>query len=100
MKTATFDPEPVIRDRRGFGTHPALQGLTPGEFAAFLHQHRLQCEVSVMQYDDPAAWLAWDAGGRGNVRHWQPVAPDEDAWFIGSIHDPGDGPVCFWLRSY
>ncbi|ENW8440524.1 hypothetical protein N5T03_28455, partial [Escherichia coli] len=22
-----------------------------------------------------------------------------DGWFIGSIHDTEDGPVCVWLRN-
>ncbi|MDK1827368.1 hypothetical protein ABS831_28655, partial [Klebsiella pneumoniae] len=21
-----------------------------------------------------------------------------DGWFLGSVHDTGDGPVCYWFR--
>jgi hypothetical protein len=36
--------------------------------------------------------------GRG-ISDWQPSAPAGDGWFIGSIHDTEDGPVCIWLRE-
>ncbi|EPO7758218.1 hypothetical protein ACUGDQ_005126, partial [Klebsiella pneumoniae] len=22
----------------------------------------------------------------------------DDGWFLGSVHDTGDGPVCYWFR--
>ena len=27
-----------------------------------------------------------------------PEPPDDDGWFLGSVHDTGDGPVCYWFR--
>lgn len=28
-----------------------------------------------------------------------PEPPDDDGWFLGSVHDTGDGPVCYWFRQ-
>ncbi|MCV5421355.1 hypothetical protein OFN47_32105, partial [Escherichia coli] len=25
--------------------------------------------------------------------------PEGEGWFVGSIHDTEDGPVCIWLRE-
>lgn len=25
--------------------------------------------------------------------------PDNDGWFLGSVHDTSDGPVCYWFRN-
>ena len=101
MAQQSILPVPVVRDAQGAWTHPGLCGpgsSWPASFSAWLGQHRLRCDISVMMHDDPAAWLAWDDNGRRDMRHWQPLPPDPDAgWFTGSIHDPGDGPVCYWL---
>ncbi len=31
--------------------------------------------------------------------HWEPERPEGEGWFVGSIHDTEDGPVCIWLRE-
>lgn len=99
MKTEMYSPGPVVRDAQGFAELPGLRGMTAEAFMDWLQLHGLQCDVSVMMYDDPAAWLVWEDGGGTDVSHWRPLPPDDDGWFIGSVHDLGDGPVCFWFRS-
>lgn len=34
-----------------------------------------------------------------DIYAWEPERPEGDAWFIGSIHDTEDGPVCVWMRN-
>ncbi|MCM4583816.1 hypothetical protein MMO12_31780, partial [Escherichia coli] len=34
-----------------------------------------------------------------DISAWEPERPEGDGWFIGSIHDTEDGPVCVWLRN-
>jgi hypothetical protein len=35
----------------------------------------------------------------GMVSRVVPEPPDDDGWFLGSVHDTGDGPVCYWFRQ-
>ncbi|EJN3771908.1 hypothetical protein NVA45_004960, partial [Escherichia coli] len=39
-----------------------------------------------------------DADGP-DIAAWEPERPEGEGWFIGSIHDTEDGPVCIWLRN-
>ncbi len=34
-----------------------------------------------------------------DISAWEPERPEGDGWFIGSIYDTEDGPVCVWLRN-
>ncbi|EOK3493480.1 hypothetical protein ACJQTL_004904, partial [Escherichia coli] len=34
-----------------------------------------------------------------DISAWEPERPEGNGWFIGSIHDAEDGPVCVWLRN-
>lgn len=46
----------------------------------------------------PQVITAWE-NGASDISDWQPSAPAGEGWFIGSIHDTEDGPVCVWLPS-
>ena len=46
----------------------------------------------------PHVIAAWEKGIQ-DVSDWHPSAPEGEGWFIGSIHDTEDGPVCVWLRE-
>ncbi|MBI0992564.1 hypothetical protein HCI46_10105, partial [Escherichia coli] len=39
-----------------------------------------------------------DADGP-DIAAWEPERPEGEGWFIGSIHDTEDGPVCVWMRN-
>ncbi|HGV2417417.1 TPA: hypothetical protein ACNCFI_004887, partial [Escherichia coli] len=34
-----------------------------------------------------------------DIAAWEPERPEGEGWFVGSIHDTEDGPVCIWLRE-
>ena len=51
-----------------------------------------------MENDAPPQVIAdWEKGK--NISDWLPSALEGEGWFIGSIHDTEDGPVCVWLRE-
>ena len=80
----------VKRDEQGDWTHPALARSgceTPAEFRYWLKTHGLLCFVMTMRDEAPEA------------RGWIPELPDEDGWFLGSVHATCDGPVCYWFRQ-
>ncbi|MDP0768732.1 hypothetical protein Q8G15_26900, partial [Klebsiella pneumoniae] len=47
----------------------------------------------------PEAFAAGFTDEAPDARGWIPEPPnDDDGWFLGSVHDTGDGPVCYWFR--
>lgn len=100
----TLRPVTVTRDRNGFWTHPhyfapASDEATQTEFGDWMRQHRLTCATGWMENDAPPHVIAaWEKGIQ-DVSDWHPSAPEGEGWFIGSIHDTEDGPVCVWLRE-
>lgn len=64
-----------------------------------MRQHRLTCATRWMENDAPPHVIAaWEKGIQ-DVSDWHPSAPEGEGWFMGSIHDTEDGPVCVWLRE-
>lgn len=97
-------PVTVVRNPDGFWTHP--QYFEPendearrGEFGDWLTRHNLTCATCWMESDSsPAVIAAWEKGG-SDASKWEPSVPEGEDWFIGSIHDTEDGPICVWLRE-
>ncbi|MDA5499862.1 hypothetical protein, partial [Yersinia aleksiciae] len=61
--------------------------------------NRVVGKLEWMECEENAEELqaAYDTGDC-NLNIWQPKPPAGDGWFMGSIHDTEDGPVCYWLR--
>ncbi|EEI9212095.1 hypothetical protein BAB39_001407 [Salmonella enterica subsp. enterica serovar Carrau] len=92
---------PVVRDEYGCWTHPEYEKFCDGrehisteEFNAWMEENNLQWNIRTMDEDD----FNLDADGP-DISTWEPERPEGDGWFIGSIHDTEDGPVCVWLRN-
>lgn len=93
------------RDQYGYWTHPdyfvpsdGREYGAPGEFEAWLDDNRVVGHLQWMESDVTEEQLeALEAGG-GDISRWNPTPPEGDGWFIASIHDTEDGPVCYWLR--
>ncbi|HAX3699416.1 TPA: hypothetical protein JV357_001451 [Escherichia coli] len=92
---------PVVRDEYGCWTHPEYEKFCDGrehisteEFNAWMEENNLQWAIRTMDEDD----FNLDADGP-DISTWEPERPEGDGWFIGSIHDTEDGPVCVWLRN-
>ena len=45
---------------------------------------------------NPVAWVATDSEGFPEYNAHNEFSGD--GWFVGSIHDTEDGPICIWLR--
>ncbi len=97
----------VERDALGFWTHPDFfepangnEFGAEGEFYAWKMRNRVTGAMSWMENEENAEELqaAFDSVGC-DVSLWQPKPPAGDGWFLASIHDTEDGPVCYWLRS-
>ncbi|EET9983773.1 hypothetical protein FAW22_004421 [Escherichia coli] len=92
---------PVIRNEYGCWTHPeyekfcdAREYISTEEFNAWMEANNLQWTICTMDEDD----FNLDADGP-DISAWEPERPEGDGWFIGSIHDTEDGPVCVWLQN-
>lgn len=102
----TITAVPVERDALGFWTHPDFfepangnEFGVEGEFYAWKMRNRVTGAMSWMENEENAEELqaAFDSVGC-DVSLWQPKPPAGDGWFLASIHDTEDGPVCYWLR--
>ncbi|HGH0938522.1 hypothetical protein [Yersinia enterocolitica] len=102
----TITAAPVERDNCGFWTHPDYfepangnEFGVEGEFDAWKALNRVVGKLKWMECEDNAEELqaAYDAGNC-DLRMWQPNPPAGNGWFLASIHDSEDGPVCYWLR--
>ncbi|MFV8981137.1 hypothetical protein [Serratia fonticola] len=96
-----MDPQ---RDDCGYWTHPdyfepadGREQAAPGEFAAWLDANRVASSVLWMENDVTDEQLEALEAGDGDISQWNPTPPDGEGWFIGSIHDTEDGPLCVWL---
>jgi len=101
MAQRHIGPVSPERDELGFWTHPALLRWnleTAAQITWWLRSHELECWVMCMRDEAPELCLASADDEHWNAQEWIPEPPPGEGWFLGSIHDPGDGPVCFWLR--
>lgn len=93
QKVQPMEPQ---RNSEGYWYHPDMPEIeTSEQFDA------LQYAVHCLDGDDGIGAedaLARYSEGDTDILAWQPSAPDGDGWFIASIHDTEDGPVCLWIR--
>ncbi|OCJ30617.1 hypothetical protein [Serratia sp. 14-2641] len=97
-----MDPQ---RDDCGYWTHPdyfepadGREYAAPGEFEAWQDSNRVIAHVLWAECDVTDEQLEALEDSNGDISHWNPTPPAGDGWFIGSIHDTEDGPLCVWLR--
>lgn len=102
----TITAAPVERDSRGFWTHPDFfvpangnEFGVEGEFDAWKAFNRVTGAIGWMECEENAEELqsAYDASDC-DLSMWQPTQPNGDGWFMVSIHDTEEGPICIWLR--
>lgn len=104
-KNKTFlQPTELARDRYGFWAHPDYPagesdgGASFDAWASLVdHEH----SFIMLGEDDGAEEISnrYFEGGVADVSDWQPELPAGEGWFVGSIYDTEDGPVCVWLRK-
>ena len=106
----TITKLPIERDGYGYWTHPKYEEFCSGretipssEIDAFFRVNELEWQMTELETDpSPTAHVVaqrYFETGDANVSDWSPTPPQGEGWFIGSLHDTEDGPVCIWLRS-
>ncbi|HGA3039278.1 TPA: hypothetical protein ACIR5X_000772 [Serratia marcescens] len=93
------------RDQQGYWTHPdyfvpanGAEYGAPGEFEAWQEENRVTGVLQWMENHASAEQIDAYESRDGDISDWEPTPPAGDGWFIASIHDTEDGPVCYWLQ--
>ena len=99
----TITELPVERDEYGCWTHPEYskfcgdRDFVPNEeFNAWVKANGLEWDYELR---DDSFDVMGDEPYEDDFSKWHPEPPAGEGWFIGSIHDSGEGPVCIWLRQ-
>ena len=98
-----IQPMEVQRDNDGWWTHPDMPEVeTSEQFNAWQEQQGFQLCIVMLDGDNgegsEEVYKTYFDGAVADCSAWQPSKPDGDGWFIVSIHDTEDGPVCLWVR--
>lgn len=99
-ETFLIQPMPVVRDEMGLWTHPQWPS-TDEELIPYAWFTDRGLEVRERNFEGDAPdelQAAWFASGIADCSAWSPTQPNGDGWFIFSIHDTDDGPICVWVR--
>lgn len=94
-------PGKVERDKYGHWTHPAWPA-TDDEYIPKKWFDEQGLELAVVEFEGDAPQEMVDAyfeTGEPDFERWEPTMPSGDGWFIFSIHDTEDGPICAWVRQ-
>lgn len=90
----------VERDQFGFWTHPNYPDLadncSSSEAQETLRRLGLELQNVFMESDAPRLYDS----ARSDQRYseWIPTRPEGSGWFVLSIHDTDNGPVCQYVR--
>ncbi|HCL3897721.1 TPA: hypothetical protein ACU961_005914, partial [Pseudomonas aeruginosa] len=90
----------VERDQFGFWTHPNYPDLadncSSSEAQETLRRLGLELQNVFMESDAPRLYDS----ARSDQRYseWIPTRPEGAGWFVLSIHDTDNGPVCQYVR--
>ena len=103
-ETALIQPLPVERDTDGWWSHPDYLSefddeITDAQFQEWCLRHQVETKITYMESDVPVeVFDTYMDDGQCDSSAWEIQAPSEPGWFILSIHDAEDGPVCVWGR--
>lgn len=96
----SIQPETIVRDSLGQWTHSAWPN--DGDECAipksWFYDHELELCIVELESDNEELAERWFEEGLCDCTTWDPTKPDGDGWFIFSIHDTEDGPICVWVR--
>jgi hypothetical protein len=99
---AVIEVLPVERDELGHWTHPAWpqDGEENAIPITWFKDNGLQVVMVEFEHDAPEelADAYFENGQPEACKDWQPSQPTGEGWFVFSIHETDDGPVCVWVR--
>ncbi|GKW29484.1 hypothetical protein AB6D34_18250 [Pectobacterium brasiliense] len=94
-----------VRDENGWWTHPDFpendESWTINHFHKWAEDNNFDIEIVFLENEigfEKTKERYWEVGA-SDCEGWEPTPPNGDGWFIVSIHDTQDGPVCIWLRN-
>lgn len=108
MTIKQIEPVAVVRDKDGWFSHPQYlsepeyedcEGISSQEFFEYLKARGVEYAMSSLEGDDPDANDRYCEDGQADCSAWEPSVPAGEGWFVMSIHDTEDGPVCIWGRK-
>lgn len=97
-------PFPAERDSEGWWSHPHYLSefddeVSQEQFDDWCRRHQVETKITHMESDvDFEVFDAYMTDGQVDCSAWEIRHPDDAGWFILSIHDTEDGPVCVWGR--
>lgn len=84
----------VCDDAVNVGSRPSyVTSISFGEICDVDGQLRMEAQIT---WSDGSK--TEKSAGDTDILAWQPSMPEGEGWFIASIHDTEDGPVCLWIR--
>ncbi|MEY8710495.1 hypothetical protein ABDM77_07390 [Mangrovibacter phragmitis] len=116
----SMKPERLVKQWREKGDKRFLQPVKPARSEHGYWRHpdwpdeesdRVMTDwLNIIGYEIACGWMDGDkdaesilercyGNGDIDILEWQPKQPEGEGWFIVSIHDHEDGPVCIWLRD-
>ncbi len=100
-ETVFIQPLPVARDAIGYWTHPDWPSVEDELIPyTWFDSRGLEVREQAFEYDaSEEVQASWLAEGIADCSAWHPTKPDGEGWFIFSIHDTDDGPICVWVRQ-
>lgn len=101
-ETHPIQPVAVERDEYGHWTHPAWpqDGGENDIPKSWFKNNGLDLAIVEFEHDAPEelANAYFYEGDPEACRDWTPSNPEGEGWFVFSIHDTEDGPICAWVR--
>lgn len=100
-------PVDVVRDDDGWFCHPQYfsepewedpESMTLEQFEKYVAERGVETAITSLESDDPEANDRYCEDGQVDCSAWEPSKPDGEGWFMLSIHDTEDGPICVWGR--
>ena len=94
---------PMERDELGFWTHPAWPEFDDERAIpkTWFADNGLDLVVIEFEYDalTDISDAYYETGDTEVCKDWMPSKPEGEGWFVFSIHDTEDGPICVWVRQ-
>lgn len=105
---AQIEPVEVVRDAEGWWFHPQylaepefedVEYIPREQFEQYIAARGIEVTFTSMEGDNDEEFERYCETGDADCSRWTPTPPPGDGWFILSIHDTEDGPVCVWGRK-
>ncbi|PHM68855.1 hypothetical protein [Xenorhabdus kozodoii] len=96
-------PVPREHGEFGFWSHPDFYPTNESnewnaaELVYWLKKNKLIIKTVWLRDDNPWIFERFNSGIY-DVHDWNPTPPAGAGWFLVSIHDSEDSPVCVWVR--